>query len=156
MGRARGRAGQRGQGLVETALVLPVIILIFMGIFDFGRAVFFYNAVSEAARNGSRIASVNQTSADICQVVSERAAGIALPATCAPSATAVGTWHTSSCGTATTLDCNQLVRVNYRFTAITPIISGLIGPINLTSTSQVITERRCPPLLPNEAACPRT
>lgn len=153
---ARDRAGQRGQGLVETALVLPVIILIFLGIFDFGRAIFFYNAVSEAARNGSRIASVNQTSSDICQVVSERAAGIALPTTCAPNATAVGTWHVNSCGAGQSLECNQLVRVNYRFTAITPIISGLIGPINLTSTSQVITERRCPPLLPNEAACPRT
>lgn len=151
-----GRAGQRGQGLVETALVMPIIILIFLGIFDFGRAVLYYNSVSEAARNGSRIAIVNQTSADICQVVSERATAIALPATCAPNATAVGVWHVSGCGSPATIDCQQTVRVNYRFTAITPIIGGLLGPINLTSTSIVRVERSCPLLLPGEAACPRT
>lgn len=147
------RARQRGQGLVETALVLPVIVLIFMGIFDFGRAVFYYNAVSEAARNGSRVAIVNQTSADICQVVSERSIAITLPATCAANASAVGVWHSSACPG---IDCQQTVRVNYEFTAITPIIGNIVGPINLTSSSIVRVERSCPPLLPGEAACPRT
>lgn len=143
----------RGQGLVEIALALPVIVVIFMGIFDFGRAIFFYNAVSEAARNGSRIAIVNQTSSDICQVVAERATGLGLASACALSATAIGVWHASSCPT---INCAQSVRVNYRFTAITPIIGNILGPIDLTSSSRVLIERVCPPTFPGEGACPRT
>lgn len=149
----RRRDAIRGQGLVETALVLPLVILMFMGLFDFGRAIFFYNSVSEAARNGSRVAIVNQTSADICRVAAERAVGLGLPTTCAPTATAVGVWHVSAC---TQLNCEQTVRVNYRFQAITPIIGNIIGPVELTSTSRGRVERTCPPLFTGESACPTT
>src|SRR6185503_7377339 len=51
----------RGQALVELALALPVLLLIFMGLFDFGRAVFAYNSLSNAAREGARVAIVDQT-----------------------------------------------------------------------------------------------
>jgi Flp pilus assembly protein TadG len=37
----RGEVGQRGAALVEMALILPVLVLLLMGIFEFGRA---YNA----------------------------------------------------------------------------------------------------------------
>lgn len=141
-----------GQTLVEFALVLPVLLLLMMGLFDFGRAIFAYNAVSEAARNGARIALVNQTSVDICTVVSERAVGLGLPPACALTATAPGVFHQSTC---VLPQCNQLVRVNYQFTAITPIVSAIIGPIGLSSTSQVRVERACPPLRAGETACPK-
>ena len=147
------RSRNRGQTLVETALVLPVIILLFMGLFDFGRAIFYYNSVAEAARNGSRVAIVNQTSIDICRIAAERATGLGLPTTCAPNATAVGVWHVSTC---TALNCQQSVRVNFRFQAITPIIGNVVGPINLTSTSRGQVERTCPPTFSGETACPVT
>lgn len=149
--RGRIERSAAGQALVETALVLPIVILLLMGLFDFGRAIFYYNSVAEAARNGSRVAIVNQTSADICRVAAERATGLGLPTSCAVSSTAVGAWHVSSCAA---INCEQSVRVNYRFTAITPIISNIVGPINLTSTSRVLIERRCPPTLSGETACP--
>jgi Flp pilus assembly protein TadG len=138
---------------VETALVVPVVLLIFMSLFDFGRAIFAYNSVSEAARNGSRVAIVNQTPADICQVAAERATGLGLSPTCALSATAPGVWHVSFCASQQ-INCAQLVRVNYQFQAITPIVGLIVGPINLTSTSQVDVESWCPPLEPGETACP--
>src|SRR5262245_50873139 len=51
----------RGQSLVEFALVVPVFLLILMGILDFGRAVLAYNSLSNAARDGARVAIVDQS-----------------------------------------------------------------------------------------------
>jgi Flp pilus assembly protein TadG len=48
------RTNQRGQALVEFALTLPVFLLLVFGVFDFGRAVWAYSMVSEAARAGAR------------------------------------------------------------------------------------------------------
>jgi hypothetical protein len=150
---ARNR--QRGQSLVEVALVVPVLLLIFMGIFDFGRAIFAYNSVAEAARNGSRVAIVNQTAADICQVVAERATGLGLPTMCAGSPSSVGVWIDGSDCIGDETGCEQIVRVNYLIRAITPIIGNFIGPITLTSTSRVHVESYCkvPPLA---GPCPLT
>lgn len=137
------RSGERGQSLVEIALVVPVVLLIFMGIFDFGRAVFAYNSVAEAARNGSRVAIVNQIPADICLVAAERVPGLGLPTACAVSATSPGVWVDGSACSGPQTGCEQLVRVNYQFRAITPIIGNFIGPIMLTSTSRVEVESSC-------------
>ena len=54
------RAHRRGQALVEFALVFPVLVLILLGIFEVGRAVFAYNTLGNAAREGARVAAVNQ------------------------------------------------------------------------------------------------
>lgn len=43
-----------GQAMVEFALVIPLIVLMVMGIFDLGRAVYAYNVVASAAREGAR------------------------------------------------------------------------------------------------------
>lgn len=44
----------RGQGLVEFALILPLLLLIIIGIIEFGRILFIYVNVSNAAREGAR------------------------------------------------------------------------------------------------------
>jgi TadE-like protein len=46
-----------GQGLVEVALILPVFLLILFGIFDVGRAVYTNSTLSQAAREGARLAA---------------------------------------------------------------------------------------------------
>ncbi|MFH1277905.1 MAG: TadE family protein [Candidatus Eisenbacteria bacterium] len=48
----------RGQAVVEFALVLPLILLILLGITEFGRAFWTLNVVSQAAREGARLAAV--------------------------------------------------------------------------------------------------
>lgn len=48
-----------GQALVEFALAIVVFVFILMGIFDFGRAIFMYNGVSQAAREIARATSVH-------------------------------------------------------------------------------------------------
>jgi hypothetical protein len=49
----------RGQGIAEFGLVLPVFMLMVMGILDVGRVVWATDALSHAAREGARYASVH-------------------------------------------------------------------------------------------------
>jgi Flp pilus assembly protein TadG len=46
--------GSKGQSLVEFALVVLTLMLLFMGAFDFGFAAYAYNTISLAAREGAR------------------------------------------------------------------------------------------------------
>jgi Flp pilus assembly protein TadG len=57
---------QKGQALVEFALVLPVLILILFGIMEFGYLLMTYNVLTGAAREGVRVAAV--TAPDIGRV----------------------------------------------------------------------------------------
>jgi Flp pilus assembly protein TadG len=50
---------QRGQSLVEFALLLPVMLLIITGLFDVARAVWEENTLAYAAREGTRYAIVH-------------------------------------------------------------------------------------------------
>ncbi|MER3399978.1 MAG: hypothetical protein C4313_02410 [Thermoflexus sp.] len=52
-----GEERSRGQGLVEFALILPVLLLFMLGIMEFGRLLFIYTEVSNAAREGLRAAA---------------------------------------------------------------------------------------------------
>src|SRR5919106_5744427 len=75
--RSRRQPG-RGQTLVEFALVLPLFVLLLFGILDFGRAVLAYNSISNAAREGSRTAIVNQRVSDIQVRAVDQATGVQL------------------------------------------------------------------------------
>ena len=50
--------GERGQALVEAAIILPVVLLIMTGIFEIGRAYQTYQVLTNAAREGARAAVV--------------------------------------------------------------------------------------------------
>jgi len=47
---------QRGAALLETAVTLPMIMLVAVGIFEFGRAYQTWQVLTNAAREGARIA----------------------------------------------------------------------------------------------------
>ena len=51
---------QKGQSLVEFALILPIFLLLVVGFFDIGRAVFYYSSVTNAVREATRFAVVNR------------------------------------------------------------------------------------------------
>lgn len=53
------RRDERGQALVEFALVAPVLLLLVLGILDFGRALNYYNQESQLVGQGARAAAVN-------------------------------------------------------------------------------------------------
>jgi len=48
---------EKGQSLVELAVSLPILILILMGTFDFGMALFSYSIMRDAAQEGALYAS---------------------------------------------------------------------------------------------------
>ena len=48
---------QGGQSLVEFALALPVLLLILLGLADFGRAFYYTTAIASAARVGAEYAA---------------------------------------------------------------------------------------------------
>jgi uncharacterized iron-regulated membrane protein len=53
------RRDQRGTAMVEFALIAPFLFLILFGIIDFGRALNYYNQVTQLAGQGARAAAVN-------------------------------------------------------------------------------------------------
>lgn len=52
----RRQAG--GQALVEFSLAIIIFLVLLLGIFDFGRGIYMYNGVSQAAREIARRTSV--------------------------------------------------------------------------------------------------
>jgi Flp pilus assembly protein TadG len=50
------RRSQRGSALVEAAIALPVFFLMLTGIIEFGRAFNVYQVMTDAAREGARLA----------------------------------------------------------------------------------------------------
>ena len=65
--RTRSHLGsERGQALLETAFVLPIILLVSIGIFEFGRAYQTVQVLTNAAREGARVAVLpNATQEDV-------------------------------------------------------------------------------------------
>ena len=62
------RKNERGAALLETAITIPIILLIAVGIFEFGRAYQTWQVLTNAAREGARIAIlVDKTDADVAE-----------------------------------------------------------------------------------------
>ena len=45
-----------GQSMVEFAVLAPIFFLLLLGTIDLGRAIYVYNSISDAAREGARAA----------------------------------------------------------------------------------------------------
>jgi Flp pilus assembly protein TadG len=64
--RLRRISSASGQALVETAVTLPIILLVAVSIFEFGRAFQTWEVLTNAAREGARVAILpNATSNDV-------------------------------------------------------------------------------------------
>jgi Flp pilus assembly protein TadG len=81
-----GTTGQRSQALIEFALVSPVLLLLMFGVVDMGRAIFYYDTLNHAAREGARTAvrASNQlpTYADVISTVTAQMVGAPVSAPC--------------------------------------------------------------------------
>jgi len=64
--RRRSWTTEKGSALLETAFILPIMLIISAGIFEFGRAYQTYEVVTNAAREGARVAVLpNATTSDV-------------------------------------------------------------------------------------------
>jgi Flp pilus assembly protein TadG len=52
---------ERGQSMVETALVLLVFLMILIGIIDFGQVLYFHQSLVERARAAARYGAIHPT-----------------------------------------------------------------------------------------------
>ena len=52
------RRNERGAALIEAAITIPIILLIAVGIFEFGRAYQTWQVLTNAAREGARAAVI--------------------------------------------------------------------------------------------------
>ncbi len=69
-------AGQRGEALIEFALVLPFLLLLTFLVIDFSRAFMAKNIVTQAAREGARVYAMPDVEADSARAVALRIAAV--------------------------------------------------------------------------------
>ena len=55
---------ERGAALIETAITIPIVLLIAVGIFEFGRAYQTWQVLTNAAREGARVAILSDATDD--------------------------------------------------------------------------------------------
>jgi Flp pilus assembly protein TadG len=156
------RGHPSGQSLVEFALVFPIIILLILAFAEIGRAVYAFNTIANAARQGARVAAVNQladvTECDETRPIEDpyephwsmRGCAMVAAQTIGVTTSNISVAYTAPPGT--TLDCDPTlhvgciaaVTVTYNFTLTTPFVSKLIGPFTMSQTSQMPIERVFP------------
>jgi Flp pilus assembly protein TadG len=167
--RRDGGRSQRGQGLTEFALVIPIFLLLVVALFDLGRAVFAYNTLTNAAREGARIAIVNQYTPTIVA----RAKGQTNIVELDDPSVSVTFWNVGTdgnpdiskgqCNNRVAVGCLVVVRFEATYRPITPFISNILfgNGVTFTATSQLSVEYSCPRNLgsgtvaADAAACPR-
>jgi Flp pilus assembly protein TadG len=111
------RRSDHGAVAVELALVLPLLLVLVFGIVDFGRAFNAQVSLTQAAREGSRLAALGNPPATVCDKTWRAATGLGLSCSdvtvtpCAPGATQT---------------TDAVVTVRYTLTFSTPMV-GLVG-----------------------------
>lgn len=157
---------RRGQSMVEFALVFPIAMLLLLAVFDVGRAVFMYNGLTNAAREGARLAVVNQDKSLIGQRIQDMAPTAEISNLGDPD-DLVSFYKqlpnddptTNAPCTTLSVGCVAVVIARADWTAITPVIGQLIGPIDLEARSELPVEFVCPnasiPAYATSATCPK-
>ncbi|MBB5402317.1 TadE/TadG family type IV pilus assembly protein [Paraburkholderia sp. BR13439] len=132
---------QKGVVAVETALVLPLLLLIVFGIVEFGLALYDQAVITNAAREGARagivLTSPRPTTTDITSVVTGYTSSYLISFAAKNPAPSVSVTNAGgSFGTA------LAVKVSYTFTGLLlgPLMNPLTGPITLSSTATMNNE----------------
>ncbi len=68
--------GENGQALVEMALILPLFLLLLFGVIEMGRIGYAYVSVSNAAREGGRVATIGGTDLEIKNTIQNAATAL--------------------------------------------------------------------------------
>lgn len=128
----RLRNNVRGQAMVEFAIVLPLLLILLIAVFEFGRAWNVYHAVTDAARLGARSAVVADpvTTQDSVYAIIRRALSRAAIDTNNATISMTG-WRTGS-GTPASIN----IQVPYQFVFLKPFMhwSNNEASITLQST----------------------
>lgn len=130
-----------GQSLVEFALTLPILMLFVMGIFDLGRAVYYYSTIQNAAHEAARYGAVNH-----CDDtgITDRAISMAIGLASSDLVIETEPIYEDISGV---LDYIQ-VTVTYTFVPVTPLIGNILSdgeiPLQATARQLIEVEYICP------------
>lgn len=127
------KSRQLGATVIEFALVLVLFLTFMLGITDFSRMLYSWNAANEAARAGARYAVVCDSTANAAQVLAKMQALMPQVQTISLA------WDPPGCDSASCIGVNvTITNLNYQW--ISPI-SGLTGlsPIPMPSFSTYLT-----------------
>jgi Flp pilus assembly protein TadG len=127
-----GAATDRGQALVEFALIAVLFFTLLLGIIDGSRAIYAYNTVANAARVAARVAIVNQDPDAVAAAAIDEAVGLGL--------TEDDVVFANAC---VEKPCSIRVTVTYDFEAAAPFIDRIFDP-TITSTAEMPLERVYP------------
>lgn len=124
------RHKEKGQSMVELALLMPILCLLLIGIIEFGRIFNAYLIITSASREGARIAAVGSSNTAVVQCVEEVGASLKQDElTCLITPTI------------RTRGEKVAVKVNYQVDLIAPLISDIVSnPLPLTSTTTMRVE----------------
>ena len=125
------RPSAAGQSLVEFSLISPILIVLIFGIIDFGIGFYSWITITNAAREGARIAAIRAPEDEVTQRVED--AADPLPAS---DLTITVTNAQGSPGESVVVD------VDYEYSLLTPldavlglVSGGSVGPTLTISTS---------------------
>lgn len=112
-------SARKGQSILEFAFTLPFLLLLLVGIFDLGRATFYYSSITNSAREGARFGIINPDNVNgIRQRVRDYSFGIdSDPSTL-----------TLRVRVRRNIEANTItVSVRYMFVPATPLIGAFLG-----------------------------
>jgi Flp pilus assembly protein TadG len=123
---AASNSRDRGSVAVEFALLLPVLLLLIFGVIDFGRAINAQITLTQAAREGVRLAALGAVNPTVQNRVTLAATGLS------PVTATV----TSSCPVGAGTGVDAKVTVTYTFTFITPVgaFAAMFGTASFGTT----------------------
>jgi Flp pilus assembly protein TadG len=125
--------GERGQNIVEFAIMAPLLFFLVFGIIDFGIGLHSWISVTNAAREGARLGAVHASEDEIIAKVEQSAKNID-PADLDIVVTNEDP-DTEHSGEPVT------VEVNYEYTLMTPLASLLqIPTFDISSTAEMRLE----------------
>jgi Flp pilus assembly protein TadG len=132
----RFKKNERGAALLEAAITVPIILLISVGIFEFGRAYQTWQVLTNAAREGARLAVIEgSTDAAVRTRVKDYLKGgglIKSDSDLADSNIAIAR-DVKFTGTTTCPPCGTSITVNFpfQFMVLNPVVK-LIAPSSKT------------------------
>ncbi|RKD28776.1 TadE/TadG family type IV pilus assembly protein [Thermohalobacter berrensis] len=122
----------KGQSIVELAILLPLFLLILMGIFEFGRIMNTYLVIEHASREGARVASVGYEDAEIIEKVNDSSI---------PLDTSKLYVNISPESSSRKRGTDVTVKVSYNIDIIVPIIESIIpDPLHLEAETVMRVE----------------
>jgi Flp pilus assembly protein TadG len=136
----------RGQGLVEFALILPLLLLLLLGIIEFGIAVYAYNTTANVGREVARYGVVHPDPTAIAYWIDEEGGFSPEIQRWTTGLITSTLMITPTCASTGPLSNTVQVTVTYKHQFLTgPVIIALGGndELDLQTVTTMFAEREC-------------